>query len=111
MIRSSLLGEIVSEEQSEWFEKNISENIWRLENPFSIRFFELERKLFTKDFLSELFKVYKLDLPAKSNSISTINLKRIFFKKKLKSPHRSFLDVYYLFRLGDVSISYFNEVY
>jgi len=110
LIRSSLLGDIISERQNEWFQKHISENIWRLENPFSVKFFELEQKYFTRDFLVKLFKMYNFDLPSSYESINIINLKRIFFKKKIKSKKRSFLDIFYLYRLGDINKTYFNEI-
>ena len=51
-----LIGKNPLNEAPEWFEKNISENIWKLENPFSVKFFELEQKFFTRDFLINLFE-------------------------------------------------------
>lgn len=108
LIRSSLLGKVISDDQKLWFQKNISENIWKLENPFFISFFILNEKSFSKELLKGLYELYSFDLPSAYESLSLFNLKRSFFLKKLSSPHRSLLDVFYLFRLGDKNLSYFR---
>lgn len=110
MVRSSLFNNILNDVQSNWFSEKISQSIWALENPFSVKYFVLEDESFDKKFLIKLFNTYKLLLPTEIETISIFNLKREFFRLKLKSPYKSILDIAYLFKLGDKSPTYFHEL-
>jgi len=106
-IRSSVFSNILNVQQVKWFEENISNQIWKMENPFDIKFFTIEIGN-NRELMMELFSIYEINKPKNITELNSINLKREFFNGKLKSKSGSLLDIFYLFELGDKNIDYFR---
>ena len=108
LIRSSLFGNILNDEQATWFKKNISDNIWKLEHQFNVDYFLIDENRFDKPLVLDLFMAYEIPLPKDKDSMSLFNLKREFFRLKLRSSFKSLLDIVYLYMLGDKNEKYFK---
>lgn len=109
LVRSSIFTHILTEEQQRWFDTNIKNIIWKMENPFDIDFFKVGdfSLLLNRDFLEHLYEVYQMKKPKGISELSNLSLVRIFFKQKLTSKYSSLLDIYYLYLLGDKDLGYF----
>ena len=110
LVRSAIFSHLLDKDQKIWFEKNIKNVVWSLENPFNIEFFLVEKlsENFNKDLLKELYKVFNLEAPERISEMGNLNLKRDFFRKKIRSRHASLLDIHYLFSLGDRDLGYYQ---
>jgi hypothetical protein len=110
LVRSAIFNHLLDKDQKSWFDKNIKNVVWGLENPFNVDFFLVEKfsANFNKNFFKELYKVFNLEVPDKISEMGNLNLKRDFFKKKIRSRHASLLDIYYLFLLGDRDFGYYK---